>query len=323
MAEERVERRLAAILAADVVGYSRLMGEDEEGTLAALTSHLSEMVEPCISEHRGRVVKTTGDGLLAEFASVVDAVQCALAVQGGMENRNSEVSANRRIVFRIGVNLGDVIVQDGDVFGDGVNVASRLEGLADPGGVCLSRAARDQVRDRMSIELEDLGEVEVKNIARPVRCFAVKLRNGNGQAACLAAVHKPAGKPSDKPSIAVLPFDNLSNDPEQDYFADGMAEDIITALSRLRWFFVIARNSTFAYRGGRHFYGAGRHCAKCGSRSRATTLRGRKPAYSKYAAGKFRRLGIGHTRPVESGTLHQRGQQPSVRSFAAGCRAES
>ncbi len=249
MAEGRVQRRLAAILAADVAGYSRLMGEDEEGTLATLTAHLTELIEPCITEHRGRIVKTTGDGLLAEFASVVDAVDCALVLQDGMRKRNGPVPDARRIEFRIGVNLGDVIIQDDDVFGDGVNVAARIEGLAKPGGICLSRAARDQVRDRLAIALHDLGEVAVKNIARPVRCFAVVSDTAGEGTSQEAPPPEPAAKASEKPSVAVLPFDNMSGDPEQDYFADGMSEDIITALSKLRWFFVIARNSTFSYKG--------------------------------------------------------------------------
>jgi TolB-like protein/Flp pilus assembly protein TadD len=243
------QRRLAAILAADVAGYSRLMGEDEEGTLATLTSHLSEMIAPCIGEHRGRLFKTMGDGFLAEFASVVEAVQCAIAIQDGMGARNAGVAEPRRMDFRIGVNLGDVIAQDDDLFGDGVNVAARLETLAKPGGICISRAARDQVRDRMAIALEDLGEVSVKNIARPVRCFAVNRDSGQASASSNSPRQQISLKPSEKPSVAVLPFDNLSGDPEQDFFADGMAEDVITALSKLRWFFVIARNSTFAYKG--------------------------------------------------------------------------
>ncbi len=242
MTDRSPHRRLAALLAADVEGYSRHVGEDEEGTVAALAGHRSELIEPCIADHRGRLVKTTGDGLLAEFFSVVDAVRCAIAFQDGMRKRNADRSERSRLQFRIGINLGDVIVQDDDVFGDGVNVAARLEGLAAPGGICLSRAARDQVRDRLDIALEDMGEVSVKNIARPVRCFAVK-----ADGAAFAAVPTPA-KANEKPSIAILPFDNLSDDVGQDYFADGMAEDIITALSKLRWFFVIARNSSFAYK---------------------------------------------------------------------------
>ncbi len=173
MAEARPQRHLAAILVADVVGYSRLMGEDDEGTLTALTAHSKDLIEPCIAEHQGRLVKTTGDGNLVEFASIVDAVRCAVAIQQGMRSRNAGTPDNKRILFRIGVNLGDVIAQDDDVFGDGVNVAARLEGLANPGGICISRAARDQVRDKLDYRLQDLGEVEVKNIARPVRAFRV------------------------------------------------------------------------------------------------------------------------------------------------------
>ncbi len=242
MAEPRAERRLAAILAADVAGYSRLMGADEEGTLAALKAHRRELVDPTIAEHRGRIVKTTGDGLLAEFASVVDAVRCAVAIQEGMAERDAAVPEDRRIAFRIGVNLGDIIIDEDDIYGDGVNVAARLEGLAEPGGICIGRAARDQVRDRLDLDLEDIGEQAVKNIARPVRVFRVKLPAPEAEAPAALAL-------PDKPSIAVLAFANMSGDPEQEYFADGIAEDIITALSRFRWFFVIARNSSFTYKG--------------------------------------------------------------------------
>lgn len=285
MAEKRAERRLAAILAADVVGYSRLMGEDEEGTLNALNAHLTELIEPRIAEYTGRIVKTTGDGLLVEFASVVDAVHCAVAVQAGMAECNSETPENRKIEFRIGINVGDVIVQDDDVYGDGVNVAARLEGLADSGGICISRAARDQIRDKLDYGLEDLGEVEVKNIARPVRAFRI-LRDG---AAVNTPIHSMAKKRGlalaatlavaliaggglwwwqpwverveptrqdriaiplpDKPSIAILSFENLSGDPQQDYFADGFTEDLITNVAQSKDLFVIARNSTFTYKG--------------------------------------------------------------------------
>lgn len=284
MAEAKPQRRLAAILAADVVGYSKLMGEDEEGTLAALTAHSKEFIEPGIAAHQGRLVKTTGDGLLVEFASVVDAVRCAVAVQDGMRARNAQTPETKRILFRIGINLGDVIAQDDDVFGDGVNVAARLEGLANPGGICISRAARDQVRDKLDYQLEDLGEVEVKNIARPVRAFNVlfdgnspivanrpasrRLQAISAAAVCVCVViagglwwwsqaerMPPAssGKSAltlpDKPSIAVLPFDNASSDKEQEYFSDGVTEDIITDLSKISGLFVIARNSTFTYKG--------------------------------------------------------------------------
>src|SRR5579863_8746371 len=239
---ERPERRLAAILAADVVGYSRLMGVDEEGTLAALRALRAELTDPKIAEHRGRIVKTTGDGLLVQFHSVVDAVRCALEVQQLMAERTAGVTPLMRMALRIGINLGDIIIEDGDIFGDGVNVAARLEALAEPGGICVSRVVRDQVRDRLDIAFDDLGERQVKNIARPVRVFRVQ---SAGQAAQI-----PAAPPlPDKPSIAVLPFQNMSGDPEQEYFADGMVEEIITALSRIRWLFVIARNSTFTYKG--------------------------------------------------------------------------
>jgi adenylate cyclase len=245
MSGERVERRLAAILAADVAGYSRLMGEDEEGTLAALRAIRRELGEPKITEHRGRIVKTTGDGLLVEFASVVDAVRRAVEVQREMIARNAAVPAGRRIEFRMGINLGDIIIEDGDIFGDGVNIAARLEALSEPGGICLSAAAHEQVRDRLDVAFEDLGEQQVKNIARPVRAYRIALAAPSRAAPPVAA---PPPLP-DKPSIAVLPFQNLSGDPEQAYFADGMVEEIITALSRIRWLFVIARNSTFTYKG--------------------------------------------------------------------------
>ena len=241
---DRAERRLTAILAADVAGYSRLMGADEEGTLAALKAIRRELVDPRIVEHRGRIVKTTGDGLLVEFASVVDAVRCAVDVQREMAGRNSSVPAVTRIEFRVGINLGDIIIDGDDIFGDGVNVAARLETLAEPGGICVSRVVRDQVRDKLAFAFEDMGEQQVKNIARPVRVYRV--RDG------AAAVETPSATAlplPEKPSIAVLPFANMSGDPEQEYFADGMVEEITTAISRLPWLFVIARNSSFTYKG--------------------------------------------------------------------------
>src|SRR5215470_5787326 len=247
MAEERVERRLTAILAADVAGYSRLMGADEEGTLAALKTLRREVADPKIKEHRGRIVNTTGDGLLGEFASVVDAVRCAIEVQREMAARNAGVQAERRIDFRIGINLSDIITDDNDIFGDGVNIAARLEGLAEPGGICVSRMVRDQVRDKLAIAFEDMGDQQVKNITRPVRAYRAVLAETVEQPSILP--HAAPRSLPDRPSIAVLPFDNVSGDPEQDYFVDGITEDIITALSKWRWFLVIARNSTFAYKG--------------------------------------------------------------------------
>ena len=236
-------RRLAAILAADVAGYSRLMGADEEGTLAALKAIRRELGDPKVKEHRGRIVKTTGDGLLIEFASVVDAVRCAVEVQRGMAERNAEVPEARRIEFRIGINLGDIIRDGRDIFGDGVNIAARLEALSEPGGICVSGIVHDQVRDKLDVAFEDMGERQVKNISRPVHVWRRRLG---------AKPVIPASTPlplPDKPSIAVLPFANMSGDPEQEYFADGMVEEIITALSRIRWLFVIARNSSFTYKG--------------------------------------------------------------------------
>jgi adenylate cyclase len=236
-------RRLAAILAADVAGYSRLMGADEEGTLERFKALRRELLDPKIAEHHGRLVKTTGDGLLVEFASVVDAVRCAVAVQQRMAERNTEVREAQRIEFRIGINLGDVIIDDGDIYGDGVNIAARLEALAEPGGICVSRVVHDQVRDKLDISFEEMGEQQVKNIARPVHVWRIRLG-----AKLTVSASAPLPLP-DKPSIAVLPFQNLSGDPEQEYFADGMVEEITTALSRIRWLFVIARNSSFTYKG--------------------------------------------------------------------------
>src|SRR6516162_3998612 len=267
MSGERAERRLAAILAADVAGYSRLMGEDEEGTLAALRAVRRELADPKIAEHRGRIVKTTGDGLLAEFASVVDAVRCAVELQREMITRNAAEPAERRIEFRMGINVGDVIIEDGDIFGDGVNIAARLEALAEPGGICLSAAAHEQVRHRLDIAFDDLGEQQVKNITRPVRVYRIPitltLPTPSARAPSLSRIagegaehqRREAGEGKqalalpDKPSLAVLPFQNLTGDVEQEYFVDGMVEEITTAIARLPWLFVIARKSAFTYKG--------------------------------------------------------------------------
>lgn len=243
MAEERVQRRLAAILAADVVGYSRLMGEDESGTLNALNTHRAEFIHPTAAEYGGRIVKLMGDGALVEFPSVVDAVECAVAVQRGMAERNINVSDKKRITLRIGVNLGDIIIDGDDIYGDGVNVAARLEGLAEPGGICVSDKVFVEVRNKLDSGFEDLGPQEVKNIAEPVRAYRI-MPDTTPAAPSTAPLSLP-----DKPSIAVLPFDNMSGDPEQEYFSDGITEDIITALSQIRQFFVIARNTTFTYKG--------------------------------------------------------------------------
>jgi adenylate cyclase len=249
LATERVERRLAAILAADVAGYSRLMGVDEEGTLARLKTLRRELADPKIKEHRGRIVKTTGDGLLLEFASVVDAVRCAVEVQREMAERNADVPPDRRIEFRMGINVGDIIKDGGDIHGDGVNLAARLEALAEPGGICVSRVVRDQVRDKLAFSFEDMGEQQVKNIARPVRVHRVVLSERTGPFEPAETSTKPTPALPDKPSIAVLPFQNMSGDPEQEYFADGIVEEITAALCRVRDFFVIARNSAFSYKG--------------------------------------------------------------------------
>ena len=249
MSGERVERRLTAILAADVAGYSRLMGQDEAGTLARLRTHRRELIDPEIADHRGRVVKTTGDGILIEFPSVVEAVACAVAIQQGMAERNSGTPEEQRIVFRVGVNLGDIIVEADDIHGDGVNVAARLEGIAEPGGICVSAIVHDQVRDKLDLTFEDLAEQALKNIARPLRVYRVRLTATKSTQNAVPIVDAPVLTLPDKPLIAVLPFTNMSGDPEQEYFADGMVEEIITALSRIRWLFVIARNSTFTYKG--------------------------------------------------------------------------
>jgi TolB-like protein/Tfp pilus assembly protein PilF len=238
----RVERRLAAILAGDVAGYSRMMGADEEGTLFRLNAHRREFLEPKIAEHRGRIVKRTGDGVLIEFASAVDATRCAVEIQHGMVERNVPVPQDQRIELRIGIHIGDVIIEDDDIFGDGVNIAARLEGIAQPCGICISEDAYRQVYGKLDANFQDAGEHELKNIERPVRVYRIELENN-------AIRSRPALALPDRPSIAVLAFQNMSGDPEQDYFADGVVEEIITALSRFRQLFVIARNSSFTYKG--------------------------------------------------------------------------
>ena len=243
-------RRLTAILAADVAGYSRLMGADEEGTHERLKAHLRELIEPKIAEHRGRIVKNTGDGFLAEFASVIAAVRCAVEMQRGMADRNAGTPPGKRIEFRVGINLGDVIVEEHDIFGDGVNVAARLEGLAEPGGICASRMVRDQLRDRLTYTFEDLGEREFKNIARPVRAYALRAAGALGLPTASVSSAASTSPPISAPrlSIVVLPFANLSSDQEQQYFADGITEDLTTDLSRIAGMLVISRNSAFTYR---------------------------------------------------------------------------
>jgi len=254
MTAERIERRLAAVLAADVAGYSRLMGADEVGTLQALKAHRRELIDPSIAEYKGRIVKTTGDGMLVEFASAVDAVTCAMAVQTNMLERNA--SAAQKITLRIGINVGDIIIDGGDIFGDGVNVAARVENECEPGGVYLSDDAFRQVQGKTPFAFEDMGERSLKNIDRVVRIYAVRTSEREVSAGQPVAeggsLSDPYSKPlplPDKPSIAVLPFENMSGDPEQEYFADGMVEEIITALSRFKWSFVIARNSSFTFKG--------------------------------------------------------------------------
>jgi adenylate cyclase len=257
---DRGVRRLAAIPAADVAGYSRLIEADEDGTLDQLKVLRAEVIDPKIAEHRGRLVKTTGDGLLVEFVSVVDALRCAGEIQAALAERNGETPAGGRIEFRIGIHQGDVVAEDGDIFGDGVNVAARLEGLAEPGGICVSARVQEDAAGKLDLAFADMGDQALKNITRPVRAYGVRPKRplpnpppqageGSARSAQVEAA-EPATLPlPDKPSIAVLPFANMSGDPEQEYFVDGMVEEIITALSLIRWLFVIARNSSFTYKG--------------------------------------------------------------------------
>jgi TolB-like protein/class 3 adenylate cyclase len=248
---ERVERRLAAVLAADIAGYSLLMGRDEEGTLSQLKAFRKTLVDPTITAHRGRIVKTTGDGMLVEFASAVDAARCAVEVQRGVAVQNAGVPLNARIEFRIGIHVGDIIFDDNDIFGDGVNIAARLEGIAQPGGICISDDAQRQIRGKLDSSFEDMGLQNLKNIAEPMRAWRLSV-DANSSVYLSPDRSAEAAQPlalPDKPSIAVLPFQNMSSDAEQEYFADGTVEDIITALSRYSSLFVIARNSSFTYKG--------------------------------------------------------------------------
>jgi TolB-like protein/Tfp pilus assembly protein PilF len=241
LAEERVQRRLAAILAADVVGYSRLMERDEAGTLVALKSRRKDILQPLLAKHSGRIIKLMGDGVLVEFASAVDAVQCAVELQAAMAAANADLPQDSWILLRVGINLGDVIVEGNDLYGDGVNIAARLEASADPGGVFVSRTVFNHVRGKVKLGFDDLGDQQLKNISESVRVYRVR---ADGE-----PMQRPSLALPDKPSIAVLPFTNMSGDPEQEYFADGMVEEIITSLSRFRNLFVIARNSSFTYKG--------------------------------------------------------------------------
>lgn len=242
MPRPKTERRLTAVFAADVAGYSALVAKDEPRTLAQFSAHVSELVGPTVSAHGGRLIKTMGDGVLAAFPSVVDALACAIAVQDGMNSRNKETAPEDRLEFRIGLHAADVVIENGDIFGEGVNIASRLEGLADPGGICVSARVHEDARGRLDIGFEDAGEQVLKNMPRPVRVYRVAMSGGK-------AVGRPDHALPQRPSIAVLPFQNISGDPEQEYFADAITEDIVTALSRWRWFFVIARNSSLIYKG--------------------------------------------------------------------------
>src|SRR6266478_4001498 len=242
-----MDSRLSAILAADVVGYSRLIGTNEAGTLAAIKALQTDFIDGKIAQHHGRIVKQTGDGMLVEFPSVVNAVACATEVQRGMRDRNADVPGDRRVQFRIGVNLGDVIVEGEDIFGDGVNVAARLESIAKPGGIMISGSVRDHVGDRLDLAFEDMGEQNLKNIERPIRVYSVALNN---PAARDTEDAVPAQRErSERPSVVVLPFNNMSGDPEQEYFSDGITEDIITDLSKVSGLFVIASNTAFIYKG--------------------------------------------------------------------------
>jgi adenylate cyclase len=241
--ETKDERRLTTVLAADVVGYSRLMGEDESGTLATLRNRRKDVLEPLLTKYDGRLVKLTGDGVLAEFSSVVNAVQCAIEMQNGMEAHNAGLPETRKMRFRIGINLGDVIVEGDDLYGDGVNLAARLEGLAEPGGICISKTVYDHVRQKLPLTYQDLGEQRVKNFAHPVRVFRVPAASAARDA---SASHAAT---TDGPSLVVLPFANMSGEPDQEFFADGLTEDIITDLSRFRHLFIISRNSAFKYKG--------------------------------------------------------------------------
>jgi adenylate cyclase len=245
MSGERVERRLAAILVMDVAEYSRLMEEDEEGTHERLKAHFAELINPKLGQHRGRTVKNTGDGILAEFASVVDAVRCAVEIQRAMINRNLGIHKHKSIAFRIGINISDVIVEPEDIFGDGVNVAARLESLAAPGGICVSARVQEVLAGKVDLAFEDIGEQSLKNITRKVRVHRIRFDKDADIATVVPAASLAL---PDKPSVAVLPFANISSDPEQEFLADGIAEDIITALSRYPSLFVIARNSTFTYK---------------------------------------------------------------------------
>ena len=249
MTGERVERRLAAVLAADIAGYSRLMGADEEGTLAQLKKLRKDLVDPAIAEHRGRIVKTTGDGMLVEFASAVDAARGAAEVQRGMAKQNISVPRDARIEFRIGIHVGDIIFDDNDIFGDGVNIAARLEGIAEPGGICISDDAQRQIRGKIDLAFDDMGLQTLKNIAEPIRAFRVRLESGTTAALEGFKDAATATTIAKKPSIAVLPLVNMSGDPEQEFFADGLTEDIITELSRFHDLLVISRNSTFVHKG--------------------------------------------------------------------------
>jgi class 3 adenylate cyclase len=306
VAEAKVTRRLAAILAADMVGYSRLMGADEVGTIARQKALHAEAIDPAIAEHGGRIFKTTGDGLLVEFPSVVDAVTCAIAVQAGIAGHDTGLPEARRIRYRIGINLGDIVIEGDDILGDGVNVAARLEALAEAGGICISGDVYRQVRNKIDIGFEDLGEQRVKNIAEPVRTYRVAL----AAPATKSAPAKDAdSQPPDKPSIAVLPFNNMSQDPEQEYFTDGITEDIITDLSKISGLFVIARNSSFAYKG---------KSPDVRPRARPGVRAGPHHALARLRHGTRERLEPGRTRSSGPGNGTRAGGDPHRRRRSEG-----
>ncbi|MGH6933175.1 MAG: adenylate/guanylate cyclase domain-containing protein, partial [Dongiaceae bacterium] len=249
MAEDRVQRRLTTILAADVVGYSRLMEQDEAGTMALLRARRHDVLMPAVARQGGRVFKVMGDGVLIEFTSVVNAVECAIDLQKAWQAQNADLPAHQHILLRIGINLGDVMVEGNDLYGDGVNLAARLESLAEPGGICVSGDVYRQVRSKLQMQFQDLGDQKVKNIVGPVHAYRVQAGDAGLVPAESPEIHPSASGLPNKPSIAVFPFANMSNDPEQEYFADGLAEDLITDLSKVPGLLVIARNSSFAYKG--------------------------------------------------------------------------
>ena len=311
MAEQGVTRRLAAVLAADIVGYTRLMEQDTDGTVAAWHAAREDVIDPCIAEHAGRIVKHTGDGFLAEFPSVQNAVKCAVTMQEGL--------AAKPIDFRMGVNLGDIIDDGEDIHGEGVNIAARIESLAEPGGVCVSGDVHNQVRNRLELTFDDLGDKEVKHVSRPVRVYAIRSLGGAASAPDALAI-------PDKPSIAVLPFDNMSNDPEQEYFSDGITEDVTTELSKISGLFVIARHSAFTYKGKSVTLSTGRPRTRRALRSRGQRAQVRQPSAHYSAAYRCRHRSSHVGRPVRSksrGRVRRAGRGCTQRRCRPGGRFET